>query len=164
MRTPRRAASSTTRRAHLPRKTWRLTSFGGGPANPGENGPEPLPSCGRVPIVIVGGTGTAPRNSCSEPDRAPIRRENEVQTLGMQSSKTARLLAVGILGVLFTMLRLGMTTAGAATVHGASRGPTCDGETATIVGSSGDDTLHGTSGDDVIVAKRGDDIVKGRGG
>src|SRR5436190_505436 len=82
----------------------------------------------------------------------------------MQSSKTARLLAVGILGVLFTMLRLGMTTAGAATVHGASHGPTCDGQTATIVGSSSGDTLHGTSGDDVIVAKGGNDIVKGRGG
>src|SRR6266550_9036038 len=43
--------------------------------------------------------------------------------------------------------------------------PTCLGQPATVVGSSGDDNpLLGTSGDDVIVGRAGNDVIRGRGG
>jgi Ca2+-binding RTX toxin-like protein len=42
--------------------------------------------------------------------------------------------------------------------------PTCDGLTATIVGTEGPDHLTGTSGDDVIVGLGGDDVVRGLAG
>ncbi|OFW65727.1 MAG: hypothetical protein A2Z12_09485 [Actinobacteria bacterium RBG_16_68_21] len=41
---------------------------------------------------------------------------------------------------------------------------TCLGETATIVGTPGDEVLRGTSGRDVIVGLRGDDVIYGGGG
>jgi Ca2+-binding RTX toxin-like protein len=41
---------------------------------------------------------------------------------------------------------------------------TCDGQTATIVGTSGNDHLTGTSGNDVIVGLGGNDVINGRGG
>ena len=41
---------------------------------------------------------------------------------------------------------------------------TCNGLTATIVGTSGDDTLLGTSGDDVIVGLGGNDTLRGGAG
>src|SRR5207244_10722066 len=95
---------------------------------------------------------------------ARLPKGGEVRTNTLQASRTARLVAVAILGVLFTMLRLGMTPAGASVhAHGTST-PTCDGFTATIVGTSGNDTISGTPGDDVIVARGGADGVKGRGG
>ena len=42
--------------------------------------------------------------------------------------------------------------------------PTCDGESATIVGTAGNDQLTGTSDDDVIVALGGDDDIQTAGG
>ena len=42
--------------------------------------------------------------------------------------------------------------------------PTCQGHTATIVGTPGDDVLRGTNGDDVIVALAGKDEIRGLGG
>lgn len=42
--------------------------------------------------------------------------------------------------------------------------PTCEGATATIVGTGKGETILGTEGDDVIVAKGGNDIVNGKGG
>ena len=42
--------------------------------------------------------------------------------------------------------------------------PTCGGERATLVGTSGSDSLAGTAGPDVIVGRAGDDVVDGRGG
>ena len=42
--------------------------------------------------------------------------------------------------------------------------PTCQGRTATLVGSAGDDMLLGGPGDDVIVALEGNDEVWGNGG
>ncbi len=49
-------------------------------------------------------------------------------------------------------------------VPGSAATESCNGLTATIVGTDGDDVLLGTSGDDVIVAGAGDDVVKGKGG
>ncbi len=54
-----------------------------------------------------------------------------------------------------------LTPLGTATAHAAA---TCDGRTATIVGTSGNDHLHGTPGDDVIVGLGGDDRIRGGGG
>lgn len=42
--------------------------------------------------------------------------------------------------------------------------PTCEGVKATIVGTSGPDTLEGTPRRDVIVGLGGDDVIYGRGG
>ena len=42
--------------------------------------------------------------------------------------------------------------------------PTCNGLTATIVGTPGPDTLIGTAGNDVIVGLGGDDLILGQGG
>lgn len=39
--------------------------------------------------------------------------------------------------------------------------PTCDGMTATIVGTDGDDVMSGTTGNDVIVGLKGDDSING---
>lgn len=45
-----------------------------------------------------------------------------------------------------------------------SASASCQGEEATIVGTSGDDDLKGTPGPDVVQLGRGDDRFKGRGG
>jgi Ca2+-binding RTX toxin-like protein len=42
--------------------------------------------------------------------------------------------------------------------------PSCGGLSATIVGTSGNDTLTGTDGPDVIVGLQGDDVIHGGGG
>lgn len=42
--------------------------------------------------------------------------------------------------------------------------PTCQGKSATIVGTTGPDTLEGTNKRDVIVGLAGDDVIYGRGG
>ncbi|MBA3653472.1 MAG: hypothetical protein H0W70_04690 [Actinobacteria bacterium] len=42
--------------------------------------------------------------------------------------------------------------------------PTCDGRVATIIGTSGDDSIYGTPGPDVIVGLGGNDDVYGQGG
>ena len=42
--------------------------------------------------------------------------------------------------------------------------PLCQGEQATLIGTSGDDVLVGTGGRDVILGKGGDDTIDGRGG
>lgn len=42
--------------------------------------------------------------------------------------------------------------------------PTCQGKTATIVGTKGDDRLRGTGGKDVIVSRGGDDDIGAGGG
>src|SRR2546430_1059645 len=54
-------------------------------------------------------------------------------------------------------LALGVSSGGAA-------GTTCNGLTATIVGTTGNDTLVGTAGNDVIAALAGDDTIDGAGG
>lgn len=46
----------------------------------------------------------------------------------------------------------------------ASTTPTCGGEPATVVGTTGSDTLTGTEKRDVIVSLAGDDVVTGLGG
>ncbi len=47
---------------------------------------------------------------------------------------------------------------------GAQNSIRCQGETATLVGTDGNDTLTGTAGRDVIVGLAGDDIIRGLGG
>lgn len=46
----------------------------------------------------------------------------------------------------------------------ASAAAACGGETVTIVGTSGDDTLSGTAGRDVIHGLGGNDVIRGLGG
>jgi virginiamycin B lyase len=61
----------------------------------------------------------------------------------------------------FIQLPSGSSPTGVA-VDGLSA--SCTGTTATIVGTSGSDTLRGTNGSDVIAAGAGDDTVTGLGG
>lgn len=63
--------------------------------------------------------------------------------------------------VILALVLVGQTVA-SATEQRAT--PKCNGLTATIVGTSGDDFLAGTSGDDVIVGLDGDDTLIGAGG
>ncbi len=63
---------------------------------------------------------------------------------------------------LFLALAFAGAPAPAAPVLPAA--PSCNGESATIVGTVHADHIVGTSGPDVIVAKGGDDIIDGRGG
>ena len=46
----------------------------------------------------------------------------------------------------------------------APQGPSCDGGTATLLGTPGDDELEGTAATDVIVGLGGDDEIEGNGG
>lgn len=61
---------------------------------------------------------------------------------------------------------LGLVAATTVTLTGPvlAAAPTCGGETATIVGTAGDDVLVGTPGPDVVVGLAGDDQLRGRGG
>jgi Ca2+-binding RTX toxin-like protein len=64
--------------------------------------------------------------------------------------------AVGLMG----SLALFSTSAASLVALGSS----CDGHTATLVGTSGPDELMGTSGRDVVAAGDGADVVRGVGG
>lgn len=61
-------------------------------------------------------------------------------------------------------LFIGKAECGVNTTVVPPTGPTCQGEAATIVGTSGDDLLQGTEGRDVILGRGGDDHIVGYGG
>lgn len=71
-----------------------------------------------------------------------------------------RLSAVGLVSILGFLAALLATASGAS----AASPLMCGGKVATVVGTSGNDTLRGTSGNDVIVALGGDDIIYGYAG
>ena len=48
-----------------------------------------------------------------------------------------------------------------ATLAAAQTEAMCEGTTATIVGTEGDDVLTGTAGNDVIVGLGGNDVIRG---
>jgi len=52
----------------------------------------------------------------------------------------------------------------AGTVVGTFTVNACNGLQATIIGTSGDDSINGTAGDDVIVGLAGNDTINGKGG
>lgn len=62
-------------------------------------------------------------------------------------------------GLIFLVGSVALLVASAADAQ-----PLCFGQSATIVGTSGDDELEGTSGNDVIVGLDGDDEIEGKGG
>jgi hemolysin type calcium-binding protein len=68
-----------------------------------------------------------------------------------------------LLPILVTAFAAAMLAVPAARPASAAT-PTCQGKVATIVGTSGADTLRGTRRADVIVAKAGADTIKARGG
>lgn len=59
---------------------------------------------------------------------------------------------------------LGLLAALTATTAAAQTTFICDGLTATIVGTPGNDVLTGTPGDDVIAGLQGNDVISGGGG
>lgn len=63
-----------------------------------------------------------------------------------------------------TLFNAGAGTACGAVTAVALISATCNGLTATIVGTAGDDFLEGTSGDDVIAGLEGNDFIQGKGG
>ncbi len=63
-----------------------------------------------------------------------------------------------------TALGVVTVTVAAFTAPVQAAASTCNGEPATIVGTSGDDVLVGTRGRDVVVGLAGDDVIRGRGG
>ncbi len=68
----------------------------------------------------------------------------------------------GLIAVLAAAM-VGLLQPGAA-ADGAVASQTCFGQTATIVGTDGDDVLTGTDGDDVIVGLGGTDTIYPRAG
>jgi hypothetical protein len=71
-----------------------------------------------------------------------------------------RILAgVGAIGAI-----LGATLMAPQTATAADRAVTCNGHTATIVGTNGNDHIIGTTGRDVIAGLGGDDVILGLGG
>lgn len=70
-----------------------------------------------------------------------------------------------IAGTAIAILAAWPSTAGAAALQTQTQAAyTCDGKPATIVGTSGNNTLNGGVGDDVIVGLGGNDTINGRGG
>lgn len=67
---------------------------------------------------------------------------------------------------LLVFVSMGMLTASlvVAGPAAAAKRPKCFGQTATIIGTNGVDSIRGTNRADVIVAKGGDDEIVGRGG
>ena len=71
--------------------------------------------------------------------------------------------ATGIATTLALLAVFGVAPAAAQSTP-TPNAPTCQGQTATIIGTPGDDTIRGTSGDDVIVSLDGNDTIRSRGG
>ena len=67
------------------------------------------------------------------------------------------------LALLGTLAIVAVLTVGAPPA-GAQGTVKCEGRTATIVGTAGDDVLRGTSGKDIIAGLAGDDLIYGLGG
>lgn len=80
-----------------------------------------------------------------------VTLEDEMITVSRVWRSVAAMLTVAL-------LCFGIAPAGAQSVR------VCDGLTATIVGTPGDDLLTGTPGPDVIAALQGDDLIWGLGG
>ena len=74
-------------------------------------------------------------------------------------NRLRKLAGVGAIGAI-----LGATLMSSQTANAADRAVTCNGHTATIVGTSGNDHLIGTTGRDVIAGLGGDDVILGLGG
>lgn len=77
------------------------------------------------------------------------------------------LVTTGTAAALTTALTAALTAIGAGTAGSApatALTPSCHGLRATIVGTTGDDSLQGTPGNDVIVGLGGNDVIDGRGG
>jgi Ca2+-binding RTX toxin-like protein len=64
-----------------------------------------------------------------------------------------------VLGIVLATAAFGVPAASANAVTAQ-----CDGMSATIVGTNGDDTLNGTPGPDVIAGLGGNDVIHGHGG
>lgn len=67
------------------------------------------------------------------------------------------------LALVVVALSAGMSLVVGTAALGGGR-PLCFEKKATIIGTSGDDTLDGTGNNDVIVGKDGDDTIEGNGG
>ena len=76
----------------------------------------------------------------------------------LKSTRRSRSIWTLILSVI--ALAVGLVVAQAS----AGAASTCQGQTATIVGTAGDDTLTGGPGNDVVALLSGDDFFDGQGG
>jgi Ca2+-binding RTX toxin-like protein len=65
---------------------------------------------------------------------------------------------------LLTVAAMAAASLASSPVPDAALAEECDGQTATIVGTDGDDVLIGTLGPDVIVGLNGNDLLRGVGG
>ncbi|MEX2237620.1 MAG: hypothetical protein WEB00_08805 [Dehalococcoidia bacterium] len=94
-------------------------------------------------------------------------------------SKTVQTAGNGIIAFSFTLLKVvaagDVVTATATDAAGntsefsrcrvvTTAVVTCEGQTATIVGSASDNAINGTAGDDVIAGRAGEDTINGLGG
>ena len=75
-------------------------------------------------------------------------------------SRRVKISGRAISGAVVLFLLGGLLTA----LPASAATPKCFGQTATITGTRGDDTLRGTNRRDVIVARGGNDIIRSRGG
>jgi len=101
----------------------------------------------------------------SEPDNSSRTSNVKKITLRIQATIIGVLLISMVWVVLPSTLTFSipqlLPTAAFATVNG---GVTCEGETATITGTNGNNDITGTSGDDVIAGLGGNDRIRALGG
>lgn len=90
-------------------------------------------------------------------------KESVVKTWTQECLRESRDCDTGNLGDGTALVREFKAGSGRVSKPAAATGRYCNGRKATIVGTSGDDTLNGTDGQDVIMGFGGDDRINGYG-
>ena len=101
----------------------------------------------------------------SEPHRSSIISKKKKMTVIVKDTIIIGALLMSIVWFVPSTASIPITTiipaAFATTING---GVTCEGETATIVGTNGNNDIVGTSGNDVIAGLGGNDRIRALGG
>jgi RNA polymerase sigma factor (sigma-70 family) len=110
--------------------------------------PAALPTAAAPPTKVPAAT-QAPR-STQAPTSTPTRAPQPTSTAAMPTATPSATRTA--------------TPSPTATATPTATSATCEGLSATIVGTNGADVLQGTGGDDIIAGLGGDDLLRGHGG